>query len=187
MMNGEKGFEVLTQLVKERISLTKNKRLRESLAERGDPATRLDKELPGAVAIAWEEEHPDRQPPAYREDISDKELATIRRKAVRRLEKDQDEGEDKILRAARREPAYADEDDEIRAGDTLNAIARASGLTKRELDLYYLTRDGAGDDEIAEILGIERDSVTKTKYRMMKKLREGAAGVGFSEKVKKFS
>ncbi len=185
-MNQEKDFEVLISLVRELISLTKNKRLREALSERGDPATRLAKELPGAVALAWEEEHPGRRPPASQEDVSEKELASLRRKVVRRLEKQADEGESKILRAARREPAYADEDDEVQAARTLREIVKNAALTPREIEFHRLSSQGVEDDEIAEILGVERDSVTKTKYRMVKKLREAAAQSGFSEKVKKF-
>src|SRR5215208_1064897 len=147
-MNQEKDFEPLTQLVRERISLTKNQRLREALTERGDPATRLAKELPGAVAVECEEKHPDRLPPASREHVSDKELAELTRRVARRLEKQADEGEKKILRAARREPAYADEDEEVQAAETLEGIAGQAALTPRELEVYSLIVDGVEDDAI---------------------------------------
>jgi DNA-binding CsgD family transcriptional regulator len=181
----EVDFDPLVAIVRKRISLSRNKRLRDALAERGEPKARLDKELPGAVAVEWNGTPPATDADA--EQIPEEEIAGLVRRVARRLEKQGDEGESKVLRAARREPAYADEDAEERAAQTLEDIAKNAGLSRRELEVYNLTTEGVEDDEIAEILGVERDSVTKTRYRMMKKLREGAAKGGFSEKVRKFS
>jgi DNA-binding CsgD family transcriptional regulator len=179
-------FEPLIRLVRERISLSRNKRLREALSERGAAEKRLAKELPAAVAIEWGEAMPGEAPPPSAEaaKLSDKELAALTRKVTRRLEKQGDEGESKILRAARRAPASTDEDEQDEKEQTLKLIAKNAGLTNRERDVYELTLCEVEDEEIAEILGLKRDSLTKTKYRMMQKLRGSAAKVGFSEKLK---
>jgi len=184
-MNQGIDFEPLIEMVRERISLRKNKRLREALSERGDPATRLAKELPAAVAIEWEEEHPDREPPVYKDDVSDKEIASLRRRVVRRLEKQGDEGEDKILRAVRRMPASGiDEEAQYEAKLILEGIVKAAGLTQSERDVFVLSKEIKDDGKIAEIKGWKRETVAKTRSRMMKKLRESAAKGGFSEKFR---
>jgi hypothetical protein len=181
-----KDFEPLVRAVRSRISLKRNKRLRDALSEQGDPATVLDKELPGAVAAVWEGEHPDRQPPRRPEDIDEEALRALVRRVTRRLEKQADEGEDKVLRAERRAPVFVDEDEEQgKALDTLEQILKGADLTPREWEVYRLSLQGIGDDEIAELMVLERGSVTKTRYRMMKKLRESASRSGYSEKIKK--
>jgi len=184
-MNQGIDFELLIEMVRERISLRKNKRLREALSERGDPATRLAKELPAAVAIEWAEEHPDREPPVYKDDVSDKEIASLRRRVVRRLEKQGDEREDKIVRAAMRMPASGvDEDARYEAELILEGLVEAAGLTQSERDVYVLSLNIEDDGKIAEIKGWKRETVAKTRSRMMKKLRESAAKGGFSEKFR---
>jgi DNA-binding CsgD family transcriptional regulator len=183
-MNQGKDFEILIQLVRGRISLAKNKRLREALAERGDPARRLDKELPAAVAIEWAELHPDREPPASEEEVSKDEIRSLVNKVTRRLERQGDESEDKIIRAARRAPAETDEDEASdEARQILLRIGEGAQLTPSEMRVFKLTTFGAGEEEIAELLGIELESVARTKRRLAQKLKKSAAKSGFSEQI----
>jgi len=179
-------IEPLIEMVRERISLQKNKRLREALSERGDPAVRLAKELPAAVAIEWGEEYPDREPPVYEDEISDEEIRSLRRRVVRRLEKQSDEEADKIIRAFGRMPASGiDEDAEFEAREIVEYLVWAAGLSESERDVFQLSQEIDDDGEIAEIMGWKRETVAKTRSRGMKKLRKAAAEGGFSEKLKK--
>jgi DNA-directed RNA polymerase sigma subunit (sigma70/sigma32) len=183
LMNQEKDFAPLVGLVRERISLVTNKRLRDALAERGDPARVLERELPAAVAIGWEEKYPDREPPASEEEISEAEIRSLRTKVARGLEKQGDEDEDKLIRAARRAPAYSDEDEDEGRDDamwqTLSRVLKEADLTPREQQFVLLFLDEDVEDEgIAKEMGIEKRSVDKTKARLMKKLRESAAELG---------
>ena len=185
MNENSKDFEALIGIVRRRISLTKNVRLREALSERGDPARRLDKELPAAVAIEWSELHPDREPPSSEEEITKGEIRLLVNKVSRRLEKQGDEDESKIMRAARRMPAEVDEDEASdEAHQILLKLAEGAGLTPAEMRVYNLMRLGTDEEEIAEILDMEAESVKRTWRRAQQKLRENAAKVGFSEQLK---
>jgi len=172
-------FDVLVRLVRKGISLSKNKRLREALSERGDPARRLDKELPAEVVAEWAELHPDREPPASEEDITKGEIRSLVNKVSRRLEKQGDEKEDKLTRALRRMPA-SDDDEEARyaAEQKVGSILGGADFTPREQEFLSLYLGGVEDEEIAERMGIERRSMDKTKSRLMKKLRESAEKQG---------
>jgi DNA-binding CsgD family transcriptional regulator len=178
------NFDPIVARVRKRINLGRNKRLRDALSEGStDPSARLSRELPTAVIIEWTEMHPDGEPPASVDDVSNEEMRTLTNRVTKRLAKQADEGE-KVVGAARRAPASTDEDEQDEKKQTLKLIAQNAGLTNRERDVYELTLCEVEDEEIAEILGLKRDSLTKTKYRMMQKLRASAAKVGYSEKLK---
>jgi hypothetical protein len=49
--------------------------------------------------------------------------------------------------------------------------------------VYKLTTLGTGEEEIAELLSIELESVARTKRRLVLKLKESAAKSGFSEQL----
>src|SRR3712207_1678802 len=98
-------------MVRRRISLRRNKRLRDALSVGGDPVVRLEEELPAAVMIEWDEAHPDERPPSSSDETSEKELSALTNRAARRLERQADEG-DKVLGALWRTPGYLDEDEE---------------------------------------------------------------------------
>jgi DNA-directed RNA polymerase specialized sigma24 family protein len=49
--------------------------------------------------------------------------------------------------------------------------------------VFKLTTFGAGEEEIAELLGIELESVARTKRRLAQKLKKSAAKSGFSEQI----
>ncbi|QIN78328.1 hypothetical protein GBA65_07135 [Rubrobacter marinus] len=88
----KEGFDGLVRLVRGRISLTRNKRLRAALSEGGDPFQRLSEELLAAVVIEWTKDRPDGSPPASAEDLSPRELGSLTNRVARRLERQADEG-----------------------------------------------------------------------------------------------
>jgi hypothetical protein len=185
MKEGSKDFEPLTKLVRGRISLTRNKRLREALAERGDPATLLAKELPAAVAIEWAEERgPNTPPPSAEaaEQMSKEELRPLARRVARRIEKQGDESENKIVRAARRDVGYdgdADEEAQYQAEQKVLALLRGTDFTKREREFALLFLDpNVEHDEIPELMRIETRSIDRLKAKVVKKLRETAEDQG---------
>ncbi|QIN78329.1 hypothetical protein GBA65_07140 [Rubrobacter marinus] len=88
-----------------------------------------------------------------------------------------------MVGALRREPGYLDEDEVSEIEEKLRSITKLAGLSPRERDVYELSlHPDVEEAEIPYILGLEPESVTKTKYRMMKKLRQAAAEGGYSEK-----
>lgn len=172
------------KLVRGRISLSRNKRLRDVLSESGDPSQRLSEELPAAVMIEWMKDHPDGSPPASVKAIPPGEIGSLTNRVARRLERQADEG-DKIIGALRRVPGYLNEDEAFEIEEKLRNITKLAGLTPRERDIYeLLLHPDVEEAEMPYILDLEPESVTKTKYRMMKKLRKAAAEGGYSEKFK---
>jgi len=177
-----KNFEPLVRRVRGRINLKKNVRLREALSERGDPAHRLDKELPGAVAIEWNELYPDREPPASEEveKLSNDEIKPLVNKVCRRLEKQADEREDRLSRSLRRLPTPVDDEEAQAAREAKVAkLFRGTHLTKREREYAELFLDEyVEEDDIPEWMGLDVRSVDKLKYKVVKKLRESAEKQG---------
>lgn len=181
------NFAPLITLVRGRISLTRNKRLRKALSGEGKPSARLDEELPAAVVLEWNEMRPGEEPPASGGDVNREDLATLTNRAARRIEKQADDGE-RIIEAVenyvRRAPAGARDEEELYELDTtLRKIVRKASLSGSEREVYLsLTDDYVDDKDIPHFLDLSPETFAKYKYRMMKKLREAAEELGYSGK-----
>jgi len=172
-------------MVRRRVNLGRNQRLREALSGNGAPSTRLAEELSAAVALEWAEEHPNRPPPIENDDLTEQELRKLTNRVARRIEKQADEG-DKIIGALYRSPGYITEEEHEEMSSTLRRIASKAKLSPRELEVYELLLvEELDESDLPELLGVEPETVTKYKFRMMEKLRKAAKENGYSEKFKR--
>ncbi len=173
---------ILTGQVEEKISLSRNKRLKATLSEQGgDARAELQKLLPAAVMEEWK--------PAGSEVPSAGKYREIRSRIARNLERSGNESGylERLGKLSSSESSEVAEDtDDLsdferreEARQQLDSLEKNVTLSKQQAEIWQRLRQGMEIAEIASELEIPRNQVSKQKARIKRKMQKVRTAVGF--------